>query len=184
MGVRPQDSVLLLCATLRKPKIAYSPITLALLQGGWRKYNIFEGLSRSEIGIAVTLGTLSAVVVALILTSIVYLLPIADKLKISVLFLLGLVSICAGHCFLISMAPNSQQRNPDPIISNTHLEDSRSTSKGIKKNCSQSSNLPYRASAISIRPSMKRQPAKNPLPIFTSLVGLLRKIRHRPKDKC
>jgi len=162
-------------------KLCNEAKTRALLQGGWRRYNIFEGLSRSEIGIAVTL---SAVVVALILTSIVYLLPIADKLKISVLFLLGLVSICAGHCFLISMAPNSQQRNPDPIISNTHLEDSRSTSKGIKKNFSQSVNLPYRATAISSPPSMKRQPAKNPLPIFTSLVGLLGEIRHRPKDKC
>jgi hypothetical protein len=164
-------------------KLCNEAKTRALLQGGWRRYNIFEGLSRSEIGIAVTLGTLSAVVVALILTSIVYLLPIADKLKISVLFLLGLVSICAGHCFLISMAPNSQQRNPDPIISNTHLEDPCSTSKGIKKNFSQSSKMPYRATAISSPPSMKRQPAKNPLPIFNSLVDLLGKIRHRPKDK-
>ncbi len=156
----------------------------ALLQGGWRRYNIFEGLSWSEIGIAVTLGTLSAVVVALILTSIAYLLPIADKLKISVLFLLGLVSICAGHFFLISMAANSQQRNPAPIIRNTHLTDSCSTSKGIKKNVSHSPNTPNSPTAISVPPSMKRQNAKNTLPIFTSLVGLLGKIRHRPKDKC
>ncbi len=151
---------------------------------GWRKYNIFGGLSWSEIGIAVTLGTLSAVVVAIVITSIVYLLPIADKLKISVPFLLGLVSICAGHCFLISMAPNSQQRNPDPIISNTHLVDSCSTSKVRKKNFSQPSNLPNRATTISIPPSMKRQPQKNPLTIFSSLVCLFGKIRHRPKDKC
>ncbi len=50
-------------------KLCNEAKTRALLQGGWRRYNIFEGLSRSEIGIAVTLGTLSAVVVALILTA-------------------------------------------------------------------------------------------------------------------
>lgn len=78
-------------------------LSRTFLQRGWHRYNIFRGMSWAEIGLVVTLGTLLAVMAVLLLTGIVYLLPIADKYKFLVLFLLGLVSIFFGYEVLMRM---------------------------------------------------------------------------------
>jgi len=141
--------------------------------------NIFKGMSWSEIGIVVTLGTSLAVVVALLLTATVYLLPIADKFKVLVLLLLGFLSIFIGYAVLIRMPPKSQQRNPATIKPTDHSQDSWSTFKEINRNFSHIPTMPNRAIAISSPPSIKSPKTSNALPILSSIIKLLQKFKLR-----
>jgi len=65
--------------------------------------NIFKGMSKSEIVVVVSLGLLLAWFGGVIVSAIIYLLPIAYELKLWILFLLGLGCISIGYFTLKRM---------------------------------------------------------------------------------
>ena len=125
--------------------------------------NIFEGLSRQEIGIVVIVGITIAIVVVIALIAIVSSLPIPDASKYKVIFGLGVASLFIGYVLTLKrIPPKSQIRKPATVKPITHSKDVCNGSNEINRNLCQYPAQPSQAIAISNPPTttQARRPRK------------------------
>ena len=64
--------------------------------------NIFNGMSKSKIVAVILGGTVIAIVLALIISAIVFLLPLTDNAKTITFVILGFISFSAGYFVIMS----------------------------------------------------------------------------------
>jgi len=135
-----------------------------------------------EIGLALLIALFLAVVMVGVITAIVYLLPIADRLKPHVLGILGIVSIGLGYYALRRMPPNTQQSTPTTPRPITQFIEVCNGTKEINKNLVHSPVMPNRSMARSNPPSIKKPKTiiafKKEPPILTPLLKLFRDRHH------
>jgi hypothetical protein len=133
------------------------------------KVNIFKGLSWNQIGIVVTLGTLMAFIALVIISAVVYSLPISDSGKLVVFFSSGILCFGVGYFILKRIPPKTQQAKPQPITAAAAFRDVCNGTREINNNLFHSPVIPKRAITISSPPNNHKPNIVKAFTIGTSI---------------
>jgi hypothetical protein len=125
--------------------------------------NIFKGMSWYEIGLVFIAAVASAILVVAVLAGIIDLLPVAEKSKSIIFFVLGLTSISIGYWVLLSMTPKTQQATPIPPKIKTGFIEVCRLVREMKRNFSHTPVMPHIAVAMHKAPTMNKRKIINAL---------------------
>jgi len=91
--------------------------------------NLFSGLSKNQKLASVFIGTFGALTAVILITTVVSLIPVSERLQLLILYAVGLASLVVAYSTLLSKPAKTKSNKPKPITPKDHSHDSRNMSK-------------------------------------------------------